>query len=216
MHKRKTRAKVISKRPAPVFLKVLKKQAGQQKKEYIPKMENVKKMKTRWLLATILVVFLAAVLTTTQIHSAMGATTRNFTLYGSYNQGWGFNASGITSPGPKIVVEQGDTVNLTLINNDGIYANPHRFFVRYTNASSANSTEPQSSDFTTTVSYQFVATNTVGTYTYGCYYHYSMMNGYFQVVATGTIPEFQPLIMLSVLVASAAVAALVYRRKRQI
>jgi len=173
-------------------------------------------MKAKWLLATILVVFLTVVVTTTQIHSAKGATTRNFTLYGSYNLGWGFTTSNITSPGPTIAVEQGDTVNLTLINNDGIYANPHRFFVSYTNASSPNSTEPQSSDFTTTLSYQFVATNTVGTYMYGCYYHYSMMNGYFQVVPTGSIPEFQPIVMLSVLVAGSAVAALVYRRKRQI
>jgi FtsP/CotA-like multicopper oxidase with cupredoxin domain len=179
-------------------------------------MKSVEKMKAKWLLATILVVFLAAVVTTTQIHSAKGATTRTFTLYGSYNHGWGFTASSITSPGPTIVVEQGDTVNLTLINNDGIYANPHRFFVSYTNASSPNSTEPQSSDFTTTLSYQFVATNTVGTYTYGCVYHYSMMKGYFQVMPTGTIPEFQPLIMLSLLVVSATAAVLVHKRKRQI
>ena len=216
IRKRRTRAKVISKRPAVVFLKVLKKTSWATKKEYIPKNEELKKMRAKWLLATILVVFLAAFMATTQIHSAKAATTRYFTLYGSYNQGWGFNASSITSPGPTIVVEQSDTVNLTLINNDGIYANPHRFFLSYTNASSANSTEPQSSDFTTTVSYQFVATSTVGTYTYGCIYHYSIMKGYFQVVPTGTIPEFQPLIMLSVLVASSAVAALVYRRKRQI
>jgi FtsP/CotA-like multicopper oxidase with cupredoxin domain len=175
----------------------------------------MKNMNPKKLFPTLLIAVLVAV-AASQIYSVKAATTRDFTLYGSYSQGWGFTASSITSPGPTIVVEQGDTVNLTLINNDGIYANPHRFFVSYTNASSANSTEPQSSDFTTTLSYQFVATNTVGTYAYGCIYHYSMMKGYFQVVATGTIPEFQPLIMLSVLVASSAVAALVYRRKRQI
>jgi plastocyanin len=179
-------------------------------------MKSVKKMKAKWLIPTILVVFLAAVVTTTQIHSAKAATTRYFTLYGSYNLGWGFTASNITSPGPTIVVEQGDTVNLTLISNDGSYYT-HKFFVSYTNASSPNSTEPQSSDFTATVSYQFVATNTVGTYTYGCFYHYSLgMKGYFQVVATGTIPEFQSLILLSLLVATTAVTALVYRRKRQV
>jgi len=169
-------------------------------------------MKAKWFLATILAVFLAASVATTQIHSARAATTRNFTLYGNYLRGWGFTASNITSPGPTIVVEQGDTVNLTLISNDGIM---HRFFVSYTNASSANSTEPQSGDFTTTLNYQFVATSVVGTYTYGCYYHYSLgMKGYFQVVPTGTIPELQPLMMLSLLVASTVVAALVYRRKR--
>ena len=177
-------------------------------------MKSVKKMKAKWLLATILVVFLAAVVTTTQIRSAKGATTRNLTLYGSYNHGWGFTTSNITSPGPTIVVEQGDTVNLTLISNDGF---THRFFVSYTNVSSPNSTEPQSSDFTATLSYHFVATNTVGIYAYGCVYHYSMgMKGYFQVVPTGTIPEFQPLIMLSLLVVGATAAVLVHKRKRQI
>ena len=177
-------------------------------------MVSARKMKEKWLLATILVVFLAAVATTTHIHNAKGATTRNITLYGSYTQGWGLTAANITSPGPTIIVEQGDTVNLTLISNDGV---THRFFVSYTNASSANSTEPQSSDFTTTLNYQFIATNNVGTYTYGCIYHYSMgMKGDFQVVLTGTIPEFQPLIMLSLFVASAAVAALVFKRKRKI
>jgi len=173
-------------------------------------------MKAKWLLATILVVFLTAVVTTTQIQSAKATTTRYFTLYGSYNLGWGFTASNITSPGPPIVVEQGDTVNLTLINNDGIYASPHRFFVSYTNASSPNSTEPQSADFTGTLSYQFVAATAVGTYTYGCIYHFSMMKGSFQVVPTGTIPEFQLLMMLSLLVASTAFAGVACRRRRQV
>jgi hypothetical protein len=142
----------------------------------------------------------------TEAVARVRATTHNFTLYGSYNHGWGFTASRITSLGPTIVVGQGDTVNLTLINNDGYYYT-HRFFVSYTNASSPNSTEPQSSDCTTTLSYQFLATDTVGTYTYGCHYQYNVMKGYFQVVPTGTIAEFQPLIMLSVLVASSAIAA---------
>jgi hypothetical protein len=111
------------------------------------------------------------------------------------------------------VVEQGDNVNLTLISNDGIN---HRFFVSYTNSSSPSSGDPESQDFSSTVNYQFVGTNTTGTYEYRCVYHPGVMWGYFQVVPTGTIPEFQPLILLSLLVASTAVAALVLRRKRQI
>jgi plastocyanin len=162
--------------------------------------------------ATILVVLLIAV-ATTQIHDARAATTRNFILYGSYSQGWGFTATSISSPGPTIVVEQGDTVNLTLFSQDGF---THRFFISYTNASSPNTGDPQSSDFSDTVNFQFVATNTIGTYTYHCYYHPGIMLGYFQVVPTGAIPEFQPLIMLSLLfVASTAAAALAYKRKRQ-
>lgn len=176
-------------------------------------MRSVKEMKTKWLLATTLVIFLATFVTTTQIHSAKAATTRNFTLYGSYSQGWGFKASNITSPGPTIVVEQGDTVNLTLISNDGI---THRFFVSYTNTSSPSSGDPESSDFSGTTTYPFVASSTTGTFTYYCVHHPDTMWGYFQVVPTGTIPEFQPLMMLLLLVASSAVAALVYRRKRRI
>jgi hypothetical protein len=42
------------------------------------------------------------------------------------------------------------------------------------------------------------------------------MWGYFEVVPTGSIPEFQPLIMLSLLVVSTVAAALAYRRKRQV
>ncbi len=168
-------------------------------------------MKTKWLLAITLAVFLAASAAATQIQGARAATTRNFTLYGNYLEGWGFTASNITSPGPKIQVEQGDTVNLTLISEDGI---THRFFVSYTNSSS--SIDNESSDFSGTINFQFVATSTVGTYTYYCFHHPNVMYGTFQVVPTGTIPEFQPLMLLSLLVASTALAALVFRRKRRI
>jgi hypothetical protein len=41
------------------------------------------------------------------------------------------------------------------------------------------------------------------------------MWGYLQIVPTGTIPEFQPLIMLSLLAAVTAAAALAYKRKGQ-
>ena len=170
-------------------------------------------MKTKWLLAITLAVFLAASAAATQIQGARAATTRNFTLYGNYLEGWGFTASNITSPGPKIQVEQGDTVNLTLISEDGI---THRFFVSYTNSSSPISGDPESSDFSGTTSYEFVAISTVGTYTYYCAHHPNIMYGTFQVVPTGTIPEFQPLMLLSLLVASTALAALVFRRKRRI
>jgi FtsP/CotA-like multicopper oxidase with cupredoxin domain len=174
--------------------------------------ECVENMKAKWLLAITLAVFLAASAAATQIQGARAATTRNFTLYGNYRDGWGFTASNITSPGPMIRVEQGDTVNLTLINEDGIAT--HRFFVSYTNSSSPSSGDPESSDFSGTTTYQFVATSTVGTYTYYCAHHPNPMHGIFQVVPTGTIPEFEPLMLLSLLVASTALAALVFRRKR--
>jgi FtsP/CotA-like multicopper oxidase with cupredoxin domain len=172
---------------------------------------RVKHMKIKRLLLMAFVVFLVGALGV-QIRDARAATTRNFTLYGALGQGWGFTSSNITSPGPPIVVEQGDTVNLTLISNDGY---THQFFVSYTNASSPSSGDPQSPSFSGTINYQFNATNTVGTYEYRCSIHPSVMWGYFEVVPTGTIPEFEPLMMLSLLVASTTVIALACSRKRQ-
>lgn len=167
-------------------------------------------MKVKRIFAAALTVLFFAVVTT-QIHEAKATTTRNFTLYGSFANGWGFTDTNMTNPGPTIVVEQGDTVNLTLISNDAV---THRFFVSYTNATSPVSGEPQSNDFSGTINYQFNATTTVGTYTYRCYYHPTAMFGSFQVVSTGSIPELQPLVMLSLLMASTAVATLAYKRKR--
>jgi len=138
-------------------------------------------------------------------------TARNFTLYGAFSDGWGFTATSISSPGPTIVVEQGDTVNLTLISKDGV---THNFFVSYTNTSSPSTGDPKSDDFSSTTNFQFIATTNIGTYKYYCFYHSAMMWGYFQVIQSGTIPEFQPLTMLSLLVIITVVTALAYRRKR--
>lgn len=143
--------------------------------------------------------------------AAHGVTTRTFTLYGSFSGGWGFAAASISSPGPTIVVEQGEIVNLTLISSDGV---THNFFVSYTNISSPSTDDPKSNDFFITTNYQFTATTTIGTYKYYCFYHSATMWGYFQVVQSGTIPEFEPLITLSLFATITVVATLVYRRTR--
>lgn len=169
-------------------------------------------MSAKWLLAALLTIVLLAS-ATAQICSVKAATTRSFTLYGAFSQGWGFTETNITSPGPMIVVEQGDTVNMTLISHDSAL---HQFWVIYTNGSSSpQSGDPLSPQFTGTVNYPFVATNNVGTYEYRCYIHGHPMYGYFKVVPTGTIPEFQPLVMLSLLAVGTLGAGLVYKRKRE-
>ena len=173
-------------------------------------MKSVNGMSVKELLVTILVVLVIAV-AAIRIQDARAVSTRSFTLYGSFAQGWGFTSASISSPGPTIVVEQGDNVNLTLIGSDGF---AHKFFVSYTNNSSPNLSDPQSPDFSGTTSLQFVASNTTGTYTYYCSHHVTTMWGYLQIVPIGTIPEFQPLIMLSLLAAVTAAAALAYKRKR--
>lgn len=173
----------------------------------------MKGLKIKGVFATALTIFFI-VFVTTQVHEAGAAATRKFTLYGSFQGGWGFTSTNITSPGPTIMVEQGDTVNLTLISNDeGV---THRFFVSYTNSTTLGAGDPQSPDFSSTVNYSFNATNTVGTYTYRCYYHPTLMWGYFRVVPTGTIPEFQPLAMLSLSIVCIGIAALARKKRRQI
>ena len=169
-------------------------------------------LKSKWFFAAVLTIFFVAFVTT-QVHEAGAATTRNFTLYGSFQGGWGFTSNNITSPGPTIVVEQGDTVNLTLISSDHV---THHFFVSYTNTTTPGTGDPQSPDFSGTVNYPFNATNTIGTYKYFCYFHPTLMWGYFRVVPTGTIPEFQPLAMLSLSIVCIGIAALARKRRRQV
>lgn len=166
--------------------------------------------KTKWLYVGALTFILLAV-AAMSVYTARAATVRNFTLYGNLSTGWGFTSGSESSPGPTMVVEQGDTVNLTLISDDGF---EHDFFVSYANATAPNSTDPQSGPFTGTLNYSFVATDTIGTYTYRCAIHYSVMWGYFQVVATGTIPEFASITMVSLLIAATAIVAFAYKRKR--
>ncbi len=149
-----------------------------------------------------------------QVLKAQAATVRNFTLYGSYVSGWGFSASNITSPGPVIVVDLNDVVNLTLINVDtGYYAASHRFLLSYENSSTQHSGDVVSSDIGPgqTVVLTFTA-NVSGTFTYYCVFHPSPMYGTF--IVTPAVPEFQPLIMLSILAACTMTVALAFRRRR--
>ena len=166
-------------------------------------------MNGRWALIAVVMVLLATAVFV-QVHDVEAATTLNFTLYGAAAQGWGFTSSSITSPGPTITVAQGDTVNLTLISADGV---SHQFFVSYTNSSTFSSGDPESAVFSGTTNFQFVATNTTGTYTYYCTIHPSVMYGYFEVVQTGAIPEFQPIAMLMLLFLGTSIIAFVSRKK---
>lgn len=168
-------------------------------------------MKNTWTFAAVFTFILLAV-AAMSIYNARAATVRPFTLYGNYSTGWGFTSGGESIPGPTIVVEQGDTVNLTLISDDLF---EHEFFVSYTNATAPISTDPQSGPFTTQINYSFVATDTIGTYTYRCAIHFNVMYGYFQVVATGTIPEFSSIAMVSLLIVTTAIVAFACKRKQQ-
>jgi hypothetical protein len=172
-------------------------------------MQKLKHLPSFFSIAIIIVLLICVA-----VASVRAAGQRSFTLYGSSQGGWGFTANNITSPGPTIVVEQGDTVNLTLISSDGAR---HLFFVSYTNDSTTiGAGDPMSPDFSGAVNYSFTATNTAGTYEYFCYYDSTYYNpelmwGYFRVVPSGAIPEFQPLAMLFILSIGIAILA----RKRR-
>lgn len=115
----------------------------------------------------------------------VGASVHNISLFGSASQGWGFTPSSISSPGPTIIVVQGDLVNLTLTSQDGL---PHRFFVDYNGNGVLDSDEPASPVFSGTINYQFNAT-TSGTFTYYCQIHPGVMFGTFKVNAVATGPD---------------------------
>jgi FtsP/CotA-like multicopper oxidase with cupredoxin domain len=153
-------------------------------------------------LALLLIGVLCATYNTPKVRAA---TVRSFYLTGDHLKGWND-----TIPGPTIIVEQGDTVNLTLTSADVT----HRFFLSYHNSSTPQAGDPQSPDFTATIVYSFTATNTPRTYTYYCYYHPSVMHGLFKVVATGSIPEFPAAIVAPLFIALTLLAVALLKRKR--
>lgn len=136
------------------------------------------------------------------------AAIRGFTLTANYPT---WNGS---QPGPTIVVEQGETVNLVLVSADSL---THAFFVSYTNSSTWVSGDPRSPDLTpanSPLDYGFTATNTVGTYTYYCVYHTLSMYGLFKVVPTGTIPEFPAFVFLPLFMVLTLLAVVLLKRRR--
>lgn len=107
----------------------------------------------------------------------------HFTLYGNAGDGWGFNASHLTNPGPTLRAVLGDTVNLTLIATDPV---THNWFVDYDNSLQPNGNEPSSAQFgnpkPTQITFQFVPQVT-GNHTYRCEIHPSSMTGFLNVTA---------------------------------
>ena len=111
---------------------------------------------------------------------ASGATI-SLTLYTNTN-GWGWGSANITSPGPTITVNEGDTVDITLVGTDTAW---HNFFVDYNANAVANagSGEPVSADFRSPNSIVFTFTaDLAGTFTYYCGYHWRNAFGTFIVI----------------------------------
>lgn len=122
----------------------------------------------------------------------ISAPTR-YTLYGSLGtgnasaEGWGFNATNVSAPGPTLIIEAGVNVTLTLYSADGV---PHSWFIDYNNDSAVNSGEAVSPEFggagnLNPYNYSFTATRT-GTFAYRCGIHTTQMWGMIIILGRGT------------------------------
>lgn len=142
---------------------------------------------------------------------SIAATTRTFNIYQNNNIG-GAGCSGqaqcfnSTSPGPNIVVNQGDMVSITVHNNDSI---THTFTFA--------PLSPYNIDKTLTgaqvVTIPTFTASTSGTWTYKCTIHPNNMFGTFKVNATSTAP-INLLTLISLLMTTMAAVYIVERRRR--
>ena len=113
---------------------------------------------------------------------------RNFTLNGDAVQGWGFNTTDISNPGPTVVVATGDNVTLTLVGADSAL---HNWFIDYDNDTIDDPEEPNSGDFMgTTIVFNFVP-DRAGNWTYRCRVHPTTMTGRIEI-RVGSSDGFRP------------------------
>lgn len=109
----------------------------------------------------------------------------SFTLYGRIlplnSAGWGSTAATISSPGPKLTVQPGESVTMSLFSADGI---SHNFGVDYNGNGIRDPNEPLSGFFGAGgITFSFTATTTPGSYTYYCFLHGDPMLGPFNVAS---------------------------------
>ncbi len=143
-----------------------------------------------------------------------------FTLWGSAGtvHGWGFTSTSITFPGPRLNVNQGQTVTLDLFSADGL---DHTFYVDFAKTGSAtgNTASPVFNG-SHPIRWTFVA-STAGNFTYACGLHgQSLMSGPITIASSASTPPpptspdytvYAAVIVIVVIVAIVAVIAI--RRK---
>src|SRR6266581_295057 len=117
-----------------------------------------------------------SVVSNERVHAIPGS----FTLFGRIGSpvGWGFTSSTVTTPGPDITVQPGESVDAIISSSDGA---PHNWGVDYNGNGNIGSGEPLTTTITTGTSFTFTATTTPGVYTYWCFIHKGPMNGRFIV-----------------------------------
>jgi FtsP/CotA-like multicopper oxidase with cupredoxin domain len=85
-----------------------------------------------------------ALLASTILSAPAAAGIPTITLFGSRPAGWGLSNTSLTSPGPPLVVDQGDNVTLILNATD---QRTHTWYIDYNNDSTRNTGEPLSPSF---------------------------------------------------------------------
>jgi len=85
-----------------------------------------------------------ALLVTAFAATPAAAADRQITLFGSRTAGWGLTNTSLRSPGPDLLVSEGDNVTLTLNATDGL---THNWYIDYDNDTRADAIEPTSPDF---------------------------------------------------------------------
>ncbi len=157
--------------------------------------------------------------TTIMIGQITIQTPPTYELYGSTSLGWGFTNTTITSPGPTMTVNKGDTVTIDLTSEDGV---THSLVIDYNNNSAADVGEPASPTFSgsTTIRFTFVA-DRAGAFQYYCGIHgSSVMKGTFVVRGTNAAPSSgnESVLLIGgivIVVAIVAVVAAIMMRKKK-
>jgi heme/copper-type cytochrome/quinol oxidase subunit 2 len=143
------------------------------------------------------------------------AATDSFTLFGDSTKGWGASNTTITSPGPPLSVNFGDTVSIKLVSSDGI---THIFYIDWNDNGAKDATENASTPFggvghPTTVWFNFTVTET-GTHRYYCSIHPGTMFGSFAIQGGIPAPDYTIYIIVIVVIVVVAVAVTVALRRR--
>lgn len=133
------------------------------------------------------------------------AASVSYDLYGSAANGWGLTSTTETNPGPALNFNIGDAVTITLHSTDGL---PHQLLIDYNGNGAADPGEPLSSQFTSTTTLTFTATQ-AGSFRYLCTIHGSAMEGTANVQGTGT-PSYgsspSVLLIVGIVIAVAVIA----------
>ena len=147
------------------------------------------------------------------IPATKGSITRHFNIYQN-NRTAGCPASAnpcfnSTSPGPPITVNQGDSVQFTIHDNDTDFS-PHTFKIAssaYTAVDTGTMTAGQIKTLST-----FTA-STSGTFTYQCDFHPTTMRGTFKVNPVSSTP-ITPASLLALLGTTVAAVYVTIRKRR--